>query len=103
MVNYFKTLYNLSMGRYLIVDREEKAIEQILESLRAVDGQALAESFPDITALEAHLKTLTPETTASFWTFDLMVLDYAAYLPTQWPEKIAKHQRIHYRFNKLRK
>ncbi|MCM2352428.1 MAG: hypothetical protein NDI63_02350 [Pseudobdellovibrio sp.] len=90
MVNYFKTLYNLIMGRYLIVDREEKAVEQILESLRAVDGQALTETFPDITTLEAHLKTLTPEATASFWTFDLMVLDYAAYIPSQWPEKIAE-------------
>lgn len=90
MVNLLKTLYNLVMGRYLIVDREEKAVEQILESLRAIDGQAQTETFPDIAAFEAHFNALPPEDVGSFWTFDLMILDYASHTPAQWPEKIAK-------------
>lgn len=90
MVNLLKTLYNLVMGRYLIIDREEKAVDQILESLRAIDGQAQVETFPDITAFETHLNSLTPENIGSFWTFDLMILDYASYIPNVWPEKIAK-------------
>lgn len=90
MVNHLKTLYNLTMGRYLIVDREEKAVEQILESLKAIDGQTQVERFTDITAFETHLDTLDPESIGSFWTFDLMILDYSAFIPNQWSEKIAK-------------
>lgn len=90
MVNPLKTRYNLSMGRYLIIDREEKAIEQIVDSLRAIDVQAQIEKFSDITDFEKHANSLPPEEIASFWTFDLMVLDYALYAFSIWPDKISK-------------
>lgn len=78
------------MGRYLIVDHEDKSVEQIIEALRAVDAQAQLESFPDMESFEAHANGLNPEAIASFWTFDLMILDYALYTPQIWPDKIAK-------------
>lgn len=90
MVNYFKTVYNLGMGRYLIVDREEKAGEQILESLKAMDGQAQVETFRTIAEFEAHYVALPPEELPNFWTFDLMVLDYGLYPTNQWNDKIEK-------------
>ena len=33
------------MGRYLIVDREDKSVEQIIEALKSVDAQAQIENF----------------------------------------------------------
>lgn len=78
------------MGRYLIVDREDKSVEQIIEALKSVDAQAQIENFPDMEAFEAHANALSPEAVAPFWLFDLMVLDYSLHTPATWPEKLAK-------------
>ncbi|MES2801236.1 MAG: hypothetical protein V4654_01985 [Bdellovibrionota bacterium] len=78
------------MGRYLIVDREDKSVEQIIEALKSVDAQAQIENFPDMEAFEAHANALTSEAVAPFWIFDIMVLDYSLHTPASWPEKIAK-------------
>ncbi|AZZ37009.1 hypothetical protein CIK05_09455 [Bdellovibrio sp. qaytius] len=78
------------MGRYLVVDIEDKSVEQIIEALRAVDAQAQIEKFSTLEEFEAHANAITPENIASFWNFDLMVLDYGQHTPQAWPEKIAK-------------
>ena len=90
MVNPVNSEYNFNMGRYLIVDTEDKSVEQIIEALRAVDAQAQIESFSNMEAFFAHSNAISPENVASFWNFDLMVLDYGIYAPQLWPEKILK-------------
>lgn len=78
------------MGRYLIVDTEDKSVEQIIESLRAVDTQAQIESFSNIEALLEHTNSLNAENSPLFWNFDLIVLDYSFHTPQHWPEEIQK-------------
>lgn len=90
MVNSVNSGYNFNMGRYLIVDTEDKSVEQIVEALRAVDAQAQIESFPDMESFFVQANALTPENIASFWNFDLMVLDYGIYAPQIWAEKITQ-------------
>lgn len=90
MVNNYKTGYNFNMGRYLIVDTEDKSVEQTIEALRAVDVQAVIDSFPNMEAFFAHANSISPENIASFWNFDLMILDYGIYAPQIWTEKITK-------------
>lgn len=78
------------MGRYLILDREDKIIEQITEAIRVVDNQPQIEKFADIPTLEKHVAELDPEAVADFWSFDLLILDYGLHQPTAWVENIAK-------------
>lgn len=90
MVNCCNAQYNITMGRYLILDREDKSVEQIIEALKSVDAQAQIENFPSMETFEAHTNALNPEDVAPFWVFDLMILDYSLHTPAVWPEKLAK-------------
>lgn len=78
------------MGRYLIVDHEEKTGAQIVETLKSIDAQSQIEIFLSIADFEARCAALTPEVSPTFWTFDLMILDYSLYAPNLWSEKIQK-------------
>lgn len=78
------------MGRYLIIDSEDKSAEQIIEALRVVDAQGTIEKFANMDEFDAQANSLTPENIASFWNFDLMVLDYGLFTPLTWPDKITQ-------------
>ncbi|MFN3696372.1 MAG: hypothetical protein ACK4VO_02930 [Pseudobdellovibrio sp.] len=76
------------MGRYLIIDTEEKSIELIKENLGMIDAQSILETFTSLTSLKQVLQNKTSEEQKLFWTFNLIILDYTMLEPKIWTEEI---------------
>jgi len=76
------------MGRYLIIDTEEKSIELIKENLGMIDAQSILETFTSLTSLKQVLQNKTSEEQKLFWSFNLIILDYTMLEPKIWTEEI---------------
>lgn len=76
------------MGRYLIVEPEERSLQLIQESLLLLDKEAVLEIFADLQGLKNHVGQLPEDEQAEYWKFDLYILDYSLYPYPQWSEQL---------------
>lgn len=85
------------MGRYLIVEPEERSLQLIQESLMGLDKDAHLEIFKDFKSLDSHIEQLKDAEKNNFWNFDLFILEHSLYNHPEWVEKIpalhAKNQK----------
>lgn len=76
------------MGRYLIVEPEERSLQLIQESLVGLDKDARFETFKDFKSLDNHFEKLTDTEKITFWNFDLYILEHSLCTHPEWVEKI---------------
>jgi len=82
------------MGRYLIIDTEEKSVASIKENLATIDSQSIVETFSSLVALNNLLQNKTPEEQKLFWTFNLIILDYNLLQPKEWVDEIERIKKL---------
>ncbi|MFN3455631.1 MAG: hypothetical protein ACK41T_11790 [Pseudobdellovibrio sp.] len=81
-------VYNKHMGRYLIIEQEERSLELIKESLLSIDPDAKFLIFKNLKEIEDQNAKLREEEVSAFWLFDLFILDYSLYTHPMWQDKI---------------
>ena len=77
------------MAKILVVDTEEKGIEEIRKAILHLNPDIKISSYTTLHALHEEARKLSEAEREEFFKFDLMILDYMASKPAEWEAKLA--------------
>lgn len=78
------------MAKVLVVDTEEKGIEEIRKAVLSLNPENIVEAFLSFDAMKEAVFKLEEEEIANYYTFDLLILDYLAAKPAEWVSTLAE-------------
>lgn len=78
------------MARILVVDTEEKSLDEIRKAILHLNPDIKIAGFISFHALHEETKKLNEEELAAFYDFDLMILDYLSTKPAEWEHRLTE-------------